>query len=49
MHIFLGKFHQGGKYTAQIANNKAEIGREEIFTDKKYLSIISLQMDYLNF
>ena len=49
MHIFLGKFQQGGKYTAQIANNKAEIGREEIFTDKKYLSIISLQMDYLNF
>ena len=28
MHIFLDKFHQGVKYTAQIANHQAELIRE---------------------
>ena len=48
MHIFLDKFHQCGKYTAQIASHLAELRREERFTDEKYLSITSLQTDYLN-
>ena len=39
MHKFLDKFHQGGKYSAQIARHQAELRREEIFTDKKSLSI----------
>ena len=48
MHIFLDKFHQGGKYTAQIASHQAELRREKKSTDQKYLSIISLRTDYLN-
>ena len=48
MHIFLDNFHQGGKYSAQIASHQAELRREEKFTDQKYLSISSLQTDYLN-
>ena len=48
MYIFLDNFHQGGKYYAQIANHKAEWRREEKFTDQKYLSILSLQTDYLD-
>ena len=48
MHMFLDKFHQGGKYSAQIAIHKAELRIEETFTDQKYLSITSLQTDYLN-
>ena len=48
MHIFLDNFHQGRKYSAQIAIHKAELRREMKFTDKKYLSISSLQTDYLN-
>ena len=48
MHIFLDKFHQSGKYTAQIASHQAELRREEIFTDQKYLSITSLKTNYLN-
>ena len=39
---------KGGKYSAQIAIHQAELKREETFTDQKYLSIISLQTDYLN-
>ena len=31
MHIFLDNFHQGGKYSAQIAIHQAELRREEIF------------------
>ena len=42
MHTFLDNFHQGGKYSAQIAR------REEKITDKKVLNISSLQTDYLN-
>ena len=48
MHIFLHNFHQGGKYSAQIASHQAELRREEHFTDKKSLSISFLQTDYLN-
>ena len=48
MHTFLDNFHQGGKYSAQIAIHQAELRREEKFTDQKYVSISSLQTDYLN-
>ena len=48
MHIFLDNFHQGGKYSAQIASHQAELRREETFTDQKSLNISSLQTDYLN-
>ena len=37
MHIFLDKFHLGGKYTAQIASHQAELRREKKFTDQKNL------------
>ena len=38
MHIFLDNFHQGGKYTAQIASCQAELRREGKFTDhNRYL------------
>ena len=39
MHIFQDKFHQGRQYSAQIVRHQAELGREERFTDQKYLSI----------
>ena len=39
MHIFQDKFHQGGKYSVQIASHQAGLRREETFTDQKYLSI----------
>ena len=48
MHIFLDNFHQGGKYSTQIASHQAELRSEEKCTDQKYLSISSLQTDYLN-
>ena len=48
MHTFLDNFHQGGKYSAQIANHQAELRIEEKFTDQKSLNISSLQTDYLN-
>ena len=48
MNIFLDNFHQGGKYSAQIAIHQAELRREENFTDQRSLSISSLQTDYLN-
>ena len=48
MHIFLDNFHQGGKYTAHISSRQADIRREGKVTDQKYLSISSLQADYLN-
>ena len=48
MHILLDNFHQCGKYTAQIAIHQAELRREWIFTDQKFLSISYLQTDYLN-
>ena len=48
LQMFLDNFHQGGKYSAQISIHQAELRREEKFTDQKYLSISSLQTDYLN-
>ena len=48
IHTFLDNFHQGGKYSAQIAIHLAELRREETFTDQKYLSISSLHTNYLN-
>ena len=48
MHTFMDNFHKGGKYLAQIASHKAELIREEKFTDQKSLNISSLQTDYLN-
>ena len=37
MHTFLDNFHQGGKYSAQIASHQAELRREEEFTDQKII------------
>ena len=48
MHAFLDKFHQGGKYSAETPSHQAELRREGSLTDKKYLSISSLQTHYLN-
>ena len=48
MNTFLDNFHQGGKYSAQIASHQAELRREEKFTDQKSLNISSLQTNYLN-
>ena len=48
MRTFLDNFHQGGKYSTQIAIHQAELRREDNFTYQKYLSISSLQTDYLN-
>ena len=44
----MDNFHQGGKYSAQIASHQAEMRREETFTDQKSLNISSLQTDYIN-
>ena len=44
----MNNFHQGGKYTAQIASHQTELRREETLTDQKYLYISSLQTYYLN-
>ena len=35
MHIFLDNFHQGGRYSAQIAIQQVEVRREENSTDQK--------------
>ena len=48
MHKFLDKFHQSGKYSSQISSHQAELRKEENFTEQNYLSISSLQNDYLN-
>ena len=48
MNIFLDNFNQGEKYSAQIASHQEELRREVKFTDQKYLSILSLQDDFLN-
>ena len=48
MHTFLDNFHQGEKYSAQIASHQSELKIEEKFTDQKSLNISSLQTDYLN-
>ena len=48
MHMFLDKFHQYRKYSAQIASHQAELIREKQFTDQKSLSISYLLTDNLN-
>ena len=48
IYSFLDNFQQGGKYTAQIASHQDKLRREKKITDQKYLSITSLQTDYLN-
>ena len=48
MHASLDNFHQGVKYSAQIASHQAELSREERFKDQKELKISSLKTDYLN-
>ena len=48
MHTVLDNVHKGGKDSAQIARHQAELRREGKFTDQKYLSVSSLQTDYLN-
>ena len=48
MRIFLDNFHQAGKYSAHISSHEAELISEEVITDQKYLSITSLQNDYIN-
>ena len=48
MHTFMDKFHQGGKYSAQIAIHQAELRREGKFTDQRSVPISSLQTDYLS-
>ena len=45
MQTFLDNFHQGGKYSAQIASHQAELRREEKLTDQKSLNISSLQTE----
>ena len=46
--VSVGNFHQGGKYSAQIAGHQTELRREDKFTDQKSLNISSLLTDYLN-
>ena len=48
MIIFLDNFHQGGKYSAQIASHQAKLRREAKCTDQIFSSISSLQTDYFN-
>ena len=48
MSIFMDNFHQGRKYSSQIASHQAELRIEEKITDQKYLSISSLKTDYIN-
>ena len=47
IHTFMDTFHQGGKYSAQLASHQAELRIEETFPDQKCLNISSLQTDYL--
>ena len=48
MNTFLYNFHQGGKYSTQIASHQAELRKEEKYSDQKCLNSSSLQTDYLN-
>ena len=47
MHTFMDNFHQGGKYSAQIASHQAYLSREKKI-DQKSLNTSSLETDYLN-
>ena len=48
MHIFLDNFHQGEKYCAQLAIQQADLRKENIFNDQKFLCISSQHNKYLN-
>ena len=48
MHTHLDNFHQGGKYSDQIASHQAELRIEEKITYQKSLNISYLQTDNLN-
>ena len=39
MHTFVDNFPQGGEYSAKIASQRADLGREETFTDQRSLNI----------
>ena len=41
MHTFLDNFHQGGRYSTQIASHQAELSREETITDQKFYFIFT--------
>ena len=42
MHIFLDNFHQGGKYSSQLASHQTELRRNETFPDQKIFENIIL-------
>ena len=48
MLIFMDKFFQGGKCSAQIASQQVELRIYRKFTDQKSLSISSLHTEYIN-
>ena len=48
MHTFMDNFHQGGKYPSRIAIHQSELRREVNLTDQMFLSVSTLQTDYLN-
>ena len=48
IYTFLNNFHQGVKYSSRISSHQAELRREKQSINQKYLSISSLQTDYLN-
>ena len=48
MQTFMDNFHQGEKYSAQIASHQTELGRGGKCTDQTILNISSLQTDDLN-
>ena len=48
MRIFFDNFHEGGKYTAQIASHQAGLIREGKITDQNSVSVSYLQTDSLN-
>ena len=47
MHTLLYNFHQGRRYSPQIASHQSELSREDFF-DQKSLSLSALQIDYLS-
>ena len=48
MQTFMDNFHQGGKYSAQIASHQAELRKEDKFTDKNIYLFHPYILDYLN-
>ena len=48
MNIFLDKFHREGKYNPQTESHQEYLISEGKVTDQNYLSVSSLQTNYLN-